>query len=204
MAIRRFEVWEVPSGQVVRPLESHTDHVISCVFSADARFIVSTSWDKTMREWDAGIASLRFLDDMWMPAFSPDGRYIVCVGGDHALRVWSRAKREMLTCLPLPGAPSSLGMHPSEPRIVCGDEAGAVFIVELVGLKWGAPIVTAWHATSGSPLALGCSQCRTWSVIPKSALDSELPCPNCGKPVQLNGFTIDADWKPIAEAWQSK
>ena len=35
-------------------------------------------------------------------------------------------------------------------------------------------------------------------------LGNELPCPNCGKPVKLNAFTINADWRPIAEAWGNK
>ena len=49
--------------------------------------------------------------------------------------------------------------------------------------------------------ALGCPHCRTWSEVPASALGAELPCPNCGQPIQLNPFTIDADWHPIARAW---
>jgi hypothetical protein len=50
--------------------------------------------------------------------------------------------------------------------------------------------------------AFGCPLCHTWSEVPQSALGSEIPCPNCGKPIWLNPFTIEGDWKPIAKAWQ--
>jgi NACHT domain- and WD repeat-containing protein len=36
----------------------------------------------------------------------------------------------------------------------------------------------------------------------KAMLGTELPCPNCGKAIKLNPFTINADWLPIAEAWK--
>ena len=36
----------------------------------------------------------------------------------------------------------------------------------------------------------------------RGALGAELPCPKCSKPLKLNPFTINADWRPIARAWQ--
>ena len=86
--------------------------------------------------------------------------------------------------------------------MVCGDEGGAVYILEVVGFEQGPTIVNAWHDPVGGDLVFGCPQCRIWSEIPQSALGSEIPCPNCGKSVKLNPFTIRGDWRPIAEAWQ--
>ena len=37
---------------------------------------------------------------------------------------------------------------------------------------------------------------------PGVALGTELPCPNCGKPVKLNPFVVEADWRPVAAAWR--
>ena len=34
-------------------------------------------------------------------------------------------------------------------------------------------------------------------------MGTELPCPECGKPVRLNRFTIEADWRAVAAAWRS-
>jgi len=53
-------------------------------------------------------------------------------------------------------------------------------------------------------LAFACPLCRTWSEIPASAFGTELPCPHCGKPIKLNPFTINADWRQVAKAWGMK
>jgi len=55
-----------------------------------------------------------------------------------------------------------------------------------------------------SCLTSGCPLCRVWSEALESALGSELPCPNCGKGVKLNPFTITADWRPVAKAWRGE
>jgi hypothetical protein len=66
----------------------------------------------------------------------------------------------------------------------------------------GPPVLTAWHDDRG--YAFGCTHpnCRTWSEIPQSALGKEIACQHCGKPVKLNPFTIQGDWRPIARAWK--
>jgi len=40
--------------------------------------------------------------------------------------------------------------------------------------------------------------------VPQDALGTELPCPNCGKPVKLNDFVIQAEWRPVAAAWRGE
>lgn len=62
-------------------------------------------------------------------------------------------------------------------------------------------IVTAWLSPSDQSHAAGCPLCRVWSQVPPSALGTELACPKCGSPLKLNPFTINADWRPVAEAW---
>ncbi len=53
------------------------------------------------------------------------------------------------------------------------------------------------------PLTFGCPHCRVWSEVPASSLGTDLPCPNCGKAVRLNPFVIEADWRPVAAAWDA-
>jgi hypothetical protein len=31
-----------------------------------------------------------------------------------------------------------------------------------------------------------------------------LACSRCGKPVKLNPFVIEADWRPVAAAWRGE
>jgi WD40 repeat protein len=210
---KTLRVWDVASGQSLRILEGHTGSVNACAFSPDGRFIASASRDRTLRVWDAATGKpLRTLkgNTGWVRAcaLSPDGRFIVSASEDKMLLVWEAATGEMVRRLPLPGALRSLGLHPSAPQIVCGEAGGAVYILESVGIEYGPIIVTAWRFTTGSffrkqaSLAFGCLHCHTWFKIPQSALGSEIPCPNCGKPVRLNPFTVEGDWRTIAEAWK--
>lgn len=94
------------SGATVRVLTGHGDPVTGCAFSPDGRHIVSSSWDGTLKVWDAQSgAAVRTLTGhagyVLDCAFSPDGRQIVSAGDDdRALLVWdagSGAAVRMLT-----------------------------------------------------------------------------------------------------------
>jgi hypothetical protein len=61
-----------------------------------------------------------------------------------------------------------------------------------------------WKRTVKPATAFGCPHCRRWSQIPQSALGSEIPCPRCNKPVRLNPFTIEGDWREVEKAWGTK
>jgi hypothetical protein len=63
-------------------------------------------------------------------------------------------------------------------------------------------IVTAWVSPEDQSHAVGCPLCRVWSEIPASALGTEIACPNCEGPLKVNSFTINSDWRPVAEGWR--
>ena len=85
--------------------------------------------------------------------------------------------------------------------LAAGDEAGNVYFLTLENVEHGPLVVAAWRGPSDGPPAFGCLHCRVWSEVSASALGTELPCPNCRRPVKLNLFTIEADWRPVAAAW---
>jgi WD40 repeat protein len=68
---------------VGKPLEGHTGYVLSVAYSPDGRHIISGSYDKTIRIWNAetGSAVGKPLEGhthpVWSVAYSPDGRHII-------------------------------------------------------------------------------------------------------------------------------
>src|SRR3984885_4342130 len=75
-------------------MEGHTARICSVVFSPDGKQIVSGSYDRTIRVWDAqtgNVVSGPFeghTKAVNSVAFSPDGKQIVSGSDDKTIRVW--------------------------------------------------------------------------------------------------------------------
>jgi predicted oxidoreductase (fatty acid repression mutant protein) len=85
-------------------LRGHEQYVQSASFSPDGSHIVTASWDKTARIWDAAtaaeIAVLRGHDNVvWSAGFSPDGSRIVTASQDKTARIWDTATAKEIAVL---------------------------------------------------------------------------------------------------------
>ncbi len=93
---RVIRLWDVDSGKEVRQFQGHTDWVVSAVFSADGRRILSgAGWDGRVRLWDVEsgqvVARLSGHGQGWVHgvALSPDGRRALSATlHDHLVRLW--------------------------------------------------------------------------------------------------------------------
>ena len=88
----------------LRSLEGHTHLVTAVALSADGRTIVSGSFDRTVKVWDAHDGRLlRSLeghtDAVRAVAVSPDGRTIVSGSHDRTVKVWEAESGRLLRSL---------------------------------------------------------------------------------------------------------
>ena len=49
---KTIRIWDVEEGICVGILSGHTDHVLSLCVSADNRWLISSSYDHTVRIWE--------------------------------------------------------------------------------------------------------------------------------------------------------
>jgi WD40 repeat protein len=87
----------------VRRLTGHQDAVTSVAVTPDGRYVVSGSWDSTVRVWELATGKevrrlTGHLGDVESVAVTPDGRYILSGGDDTTLRLWELATGEEVRC----------------------------------------------------------------------------------------------------------
>jgi len=107
-------------------LRGHTSATTGVSYSADGQRVASTSWDGTVKIWDArtGQESLTLkghTDAVNSVSFSPDGQRLASAGGDKTVKVWdARTGQELLTLQGHNGAVSSVSFSPDGQRLASG------------------------------------------------------------------------------------
>lgn len=210
---KTLKIWDGQTGKVLVTLAGHTDSVYSCAYSPDGRRIISGSLHG-MKSWDAEtgkeVASLRGHTG-WVNscAYSSDGKRIVSASRlDKTIKIWDAETGKVLGTY-FAGI-SAVAWNPDGSQLAAGTETGAMLFLKLENFRIGPPLLTAWGHLDKLAFwrkdrrtSFGCPFCRNWSQVPDSALGTDLSCPNCGKHVRLNPFTIDAGWRPVADAWKA-
>ncbi|WP_448546111.1 NB-ARC domain-containing protein, partial [Roseiflexus sp.] len=115
----------------LRSLEGHTGSVEAVAVSPDGRFIVSGSWDNTLKVWDTDSGHLlRSLEGhtsgVYAVAVSPDGRFIVSGAYDRTVKVWEAASGHLLRSLEGHTGVNAVALSPDGRTIVSGANDGTL------------------------------------------------------------------------------
>ncbi len=201
---RTLRVWDITSGKCLKTLKGHTDSVKIAVITPDGRIAVSGSDDRTFRVWDIARGTCLHIFEscsLFLKAvmLMPDGQTVVTGSENKTLHFWDISNGQCLSTFPLSSSVNCVSFVRN--CLIVNEESGKVNFIELKNFDLGPYILTAWHDLKDNTRAFGCTHCRKWSEIPTSALDTEIPCPKCGKRVKLNPFVIEGDWREIERAW---
>jgi len=197
----KMSIWDTKSGKILRDLEppSNQGGCHRCVYSADGSMVLFAKgnnlgiWDlatgSVLREWEGHTNKITSCD------ISPDANWIVSSSADQTIKVFNLNTGEELAKMPLPGHVHCVEFHPFEPKLVCCDAGGAIYRLEVPGLRFGAIIVTATlnKRLFKQVLMLHCPACQAGHTIQEDQLNSELTCPTpgCGLRLKLNPFVIE-------------
>jgi WD40 repeat protein len=137
------KLWDTATGKELLTLRGHTRGISGVLFSKDGRQVISSSWDGSIKFWDAerGCPEYRFVGrrhtaQWWSLAFSPDSRRLVAAH-THKAQWWDADSGEELP-LPTPaGVVRQVALSP-DGRLMAGEGQ--------------LQDVVVWDATTGATL----------------------------------------------------
>jgi WD40 repeat protein len=124
---------DTPPG-VVTTLKGHDETIYSITFSADGKSLLTGSFDKSVKLWDA--ASGKELRTFAGPnghqnlvlslAFAPDGQTFASGGADNTAKVWDIPMRQALRELALTEAATAAAISPDAKFLAAASKDGAI------------------------------------------------------------------------------
>ena len=96
-------VWDRISGKKLKVFNGHRDRVTSVNFSPNGKYILSGSWDHTMKLWDVEQEKeIRTFSEhvSWgnSVSFSPDGKFLLSGSTDYSIKLWDITDGSEIRC----------------------------------------------------------------------------------------------------------
>ncbi len=96
-----LRILDARNNNIIRTIAAHSVRIMDVKFSPDDRQIATSSWDKTVKIWDAVNLGNRPITiskhETWVlsVAFSPDGKFLVSSGEDGNIFYWPTHASQM-------------------------------------------------------------------------------------------------------------
>ena len=192
----------------------HSIVITSLALSPDGQSIVSTSWDKTIRIWDAHsyklLSVLKGHDD-WVNSaeYSPNGQNIVSASSDKTLRIWDALSGSLLRTLKGHDAPINSAVYSPDGKYIVSASNDKTLRIwgassgELLSLLKGheAPINSAVYSLDGQHI-ISASDDKTLRVW--NASSTELDRTLEGHNDSVNSAVYSPDSQRIVSASKDK
>jgi WD40 repeat protein len=142
---RFFQELIVHRAKALPPLLASFDHqdvVYAACFSPDGTRILTASWDKTAKLWDAASGKLIFSfphkGAVNTAVFSPDGAHILTASADRTAKLWDAASGKLIASIAHQGIVNNATFSPDGGRILTASVDHSAKL---------------WDAASGKPIA---------------------------------------------------
>jgi WD40 repeat protein len=132
-----IQIFQLATKKQLQVLKGHTSYVTELAYVGDGNRLVSGSWDKTVRVWDAASGmSLKTLTGHTSAvnavAVSPQGGLIAAGSSDKTIRIWDAASYKLLHTLKgHTGAVRKVVFTADGKRLLSGSDDGNVRIWEV-------------------------------------------------------------------------
>jgi serine-threonine kinase receptor-associated protein len=122
-SLRLFDLNNYTSSPTV--FSGHTSNIKKSLLTSDAKYVISISDDKTLRQWDVQSASeiknIKFDSTPNSIEISRDGELLILAQGK-LVELYNASNLEKINTFTIPTPVSSASIHPNKSVFVCGCE----------------------------------------------------------------------------------
>lgn len=135
-----FIIRDLRTGSLRPYPPQHRDQVNDCAFLPDGLRVLTASSDRTLKLWHLATGQVMYTlrghsREIWSVSVTPDGRRAVSASDDRSLILWDLETLKPLATFTGDGALVPAAITPDGKTIITGDEAGAVHILRVEGVR---------------------------------------------------------------------